>query len=86
VGNVAERGPLAIVGGRRQHSEISLEIKVYRDVDSYILKPEITGKQQSQNFQKTQKATTYWKTKKYWIPKYKQNGGSVFAFTCQGGG
>ena len=55
-------------------------------MDSYILKPEITGKQQSQNVRKTQKTTTYWKPKKYWIPKYKQNGGSVFAFTCQGWG
>ena len=40
VGKVAERGPLAIVGGPRQHSEISLEMKVYRDVDSYTLKPD----------------------------------------------
>jgi len=45
VGNVAERGPLATVGvgGPGQHSEKSLGMKVYPDVD-FILKPEITGK------------------------------------------
>jgi len=59
VGNVAERDPLAIVGDPRQHSEKSLGMKVYRDVDFYILKPETTGKQQSRNFRKTQKTTTY---------------------------
>jgi len=45
VENVAERDLLAIVRGPRQHSEKSLEMKVYRDVDIHILKPEITGKQ-----------------------------------------
>jgi len=59
VGNVAERGPLATVGGPRQHSEKRFEIKVYPDVDFYILKPKIAGKQQSvkklQNSQKTSK-------------------------------
>jgi len=59
VGNIAERGPLAIVEGPRQYSEKSLEMKVYRDVDFCVLKPEITGKQQSKNFRKTQKTTTY---------------------------
>jgi len=44
VGNVAERDPLATVEAPRQHSEKSLEIKVYPDIDFYILKPEITGK------------------------------------------
>jgi len=36
-------------------------MKVYRYVDFYIglLKPDITGKQQSKNFRQTQKATTY---------------------------
>jgi len=33
-------------------------MEVYSVVDFYILKPEITGKQQSQNFQKTQKQLT----------------------------
>jgi len=33
-------------------------MKVYRDVDFYTLKPEITGKQQSKNFRKTQKQLT----------------------------
>jgi len=64
-------------------------MKVYRYVDFYIgqLKPEITGKQQSKIFRKTQKATTYWKPKKvYCIPKYKQNGVSVFAFILSGEG
>jgi len=56
VGNVAERDPLATARGPRQHSEKGLEMKVYSDVDFYILKPEITGKQQSKNSQKT---TTY---------------------------
>jgi len=58
VENVAERGPLATVGRPHQHSEKSLEMKVYPDVDFYILKFEITGKQQSKNFQKTLKTTT----------------------------
>jgi len=62
VGNVAERGPLTTARGPRQHSEKGLEMKVYSDVDFYILKPEITGKQQSKNSQKT---TTYWKPKEY---------------------
>jgi len=39
-------------------------MKVYWDVDFYILKPEITEKQQSRNFRKTQKTTTYRKPKK----------------------
>jgi len=47
VGNVAERGPLATVGGPRPHSEKRLQIKVYPDVDFYILKTKIAGKQQS---------------------------------------
>jgi len=34
-------------------------MKVYPDVDFYMLKPEITGKQQSKDFRKTQKATAY---------------------------
>jgi len=55
-------------------------MKVHPDVDIYILKPEITRKEQSKNFQKT----TYWKPKEYWIPKYKQNGCSVFAFILSG--
>jgi len=41
-------------------------MNMYPDVDFYILKPEITRKQQSKNFWKTQK-TTYRKPKKYWI-------------------
>jgi len=65
VGNAAQRGPLATVGVPRQHSEKSLEMKVYPDVDFYILKPEITGKQ-SKNVPKT---ITNWKPKEYWIPK-----------------
>jgi len=59
-------------------------MKVHPDVDFYILRPEITGQQQSKNFRKTQQ-TTYWKPKKYWMPKYKQNGDSVFAFSLPGG-
>jgi len=43
-GNVAERGQLATVGGPRQHSDKTLEMKVHLDVDFYMLKPEITGK------------------------------------------
>jgi len=54
VGNVAERGPLATVGVPLQHSEKSLEIKVYPVVGFYILKLEITGKQKSKNFRNTQ--------------------------------
>jgi len=38
---------------------------VYPDVGFYKRKPEITGKQQSKNFRKTQKTTIYWKPKKY---------------------
>ena len=56
--NVAERGPLATVGAPRQHSEKSVEMKVYRDVDRYILKLEITGEQQSKNFEKRKKQRT----------------------------
>jgi len=47
---------------------------MYPDVGFYKLKPEITGKQQPKIFRKTQETTTYWKTKKYWLSKYKKNG------------
>jgi len=71
VGNVAGRCPLATEAGPRQHSEKSLEIKVYPNVDIYILKPEISGKQQSKNFRKTQKNNNLLKIKRvYLILKY----------------
>jgi len=52
VGNLAKRGPLAIVWPPHQHSDKSLEMKVYWDKDFHIVKPETTGKQQSKNFRK----------------------------------
>jgi len=42
--NVAERGPLATVDGPSPTFRKSLEMKVYLDVDFYILQSEITGK------------------------------------------
>jgi len=60
VGNVAERGPLAIVRGppptfsKKLRNESSSGC-----VFLYILKPGITGKQQSKNFRKTQKTTAH---------------------------
>jgi len=59
---------------------------VHPDVDFYTLKPEIIGKWQSKNFRKTQKTTTYWKPKKYWISKYKQMGAQFLHLSCQEGG
>ena len=53
-------------------------MKVYPDVDFYALKPEITV----QKLAKNAKNNNLLKTKKYWIPKYKQNRGSVFVFDC----
>jgi len=58
MGNAAERSPLATVGAPLQHSEKSLEMKVYPYVDFYILKSEITEKL-SKNVRKTQKTITY---------------------------
>jgi len=57
VGNVAERGSLATVGGPSPTLKKYLKMKVCPDVDLYILKPEIAEKQQSKNFRKTQKTT-----------------------------
>jgi len=53
-------------GVPRQHSEKSLEMKLYPNVDFYIglLKLEITGKQQSKNFRKTQENNNLLKSKK----------------------
>jgi len=61
VGNVAERGPLIIVGAPRQHSEKVYKQKCIRSGFPYTVpKPEITRKQQqSKNFRKTRKTTTY---------------------------
>jgi len=60
-------------------------MKVYTDVDFYIPKHKLAGKQQSKNFRKTQKNDNLLKIiQVYWKPKNMQNGGSVFTFRWSG--
>jgi len=59
-------------------------MKVYPNVDFYT-KTQKSPKNFPKNFRKTQKITTYWKRKEYWMLKHKQSGGPVFTFSLPGG-
>jgi len=65
MGNVAERGPMTTIGGPSPAFRKKFGNETVSGCGFLYTKTEITGKQQSKNFRKTQKTTSYGKPKKY---------------------